>query len=83
MVMRRVPGAGKLLVLPLVIGSLYAPHAQAQISDTLTPFASAIVSYDDNLLRRDLSVVGSDGASDTYRSAVVASASTDRSAASA
>ena len=70
-VMRRVPGAGKLLVLPLVIGSLYAPHAQAQISDTLTPFASAIVSYDDNLLRRDLSVVGSDGASDTYRSAVV------------
>ena len=69
--MRRVPSAGKLLTLPLVIGSLYASHAHAEISDTLTPFAAAVVSYDDNLLRRDLSVVGSDNASDTYRSAVV------------
>lgn len=69
--MRRVPRAGKLLALPLVIGSLYAPQSQAQVSDTLTPFASAVVSYDDNLLRQDLSVTGSNGASDTYRSAVV------------
>jgi len=73
--MRRVSRAGKLLALPLVIASLYGPQAQAQaqaqISDTLIPFASAVVSYDDNLLRRDLSRVGGDGASDTYRSSVV------------
>lgn len=69
--MRRAPRAGKLLALPFIIGGLYAPFAQAQISDTLTPFASAVVSYDDNLLRRDTAVVGNENASDTFRSAVV------------
>lgn len=69
--MRRAPGAGKLLALPLLIGSLYASHAHAQISDTLTPFVSAVITYDDNLLRENNTRPGVDGTSDTYKSAVV------------
>lgn len=63
---RRAPGAGKLIALPLIISGLFAPSARAQISDTITPYVSVGYSYDDNLLRRDNTRnTGVDG-SDTY-----------------
>lgn len=63
---RRAPGAGKLIALPLIIGGLFAGPARAQISDTIHPYVSAGYSYDDNLLRRDNRNNSAAAESDTY-----------------
>lgn len=65
---RRAPGAGKLIALPLIISGLFAPQARAQISDTIHPYASVGYSYDDNLLRRENT--NNIDASDTYTTLV-------------
>ncbi|SEN48469.1 exopolysaccharide biosynthesis operon protein EpsL [Duganella sp. CF517] len=63
---RRAPGAGKLIALPLIISGLFAPAARAQISDTIHPYVSAGYAYDDNLLRRDNTNNADAAQSDTY-----------------
>lgn len=67
---RRAPGAGKLIALPLIISGLFAPAARAQISDTIQPYVSAGYSYDDNLLRADNTRDKDAGGSDTYTTLV-------------
>ncbi len=67
---RRAPGAGKLIALPLIISGLFAPAARAQISDTIHPYVSAGYSYDDNLLRRDNTRDSGAASSDTYTTLV-------------
>ena len=67
---RRAPGAGKLIALPLIISGLFAPAARAQISDTIHPYVSAGYSYDDNLLRRDNTRNSDAAESDTYTTLV-------------
>jgi len=71
----RAPGAGKLLVLPFLVGSLYASQSLAQTQarpqgETFQPFVSTMVSYDDNLLRRDNTIDSEAADSDTSRSVV-------------
>ena len=67
---RRAPGAGKLIALPLIIGGLFTAQARAQISDTIHPYVSAGYSYDDNLLRADNTRDKDAAGSDTYTTLV-------------
>lgn len=60
------PNARKSLLVVL-LGSLYAVPATAEISDTIHPFVAAMVQHDDNLLLRDTSLDPNSVYSDTYK----------------
>lgn len=62
----RLPIAGKKS-LCMLVGALFALPAAAQLSDTLHPFVAVAVNYDDNLLRRDMTLAPSQEYSDTYK----------------
>jgi exopolysaccharide biosynthesis operon protein EpsL len=65
----RAPRAGKL-VLPMILGTLFSLPAKADFSDTIHPFAAAVVNHDNNLLRIDQDANPGVDAADTYRTIV-------------